>query len=54
MGWAELIISISRPNGKLENRITMNVNVVFPPLSAQGFADIIEKRNSMRVLEFLM
>ena len=24
------------------------------PLSAQGFADIIEKRSSMRLLEFLM
>ena len=42
MRWAELILSISWPMGKLGNRFTMDVNVVFRPLSAQCFTENVE------------
>ena len=43
MRWAELIISISWPIGKLGNSFSMNVNVIFCPPWSRCFADIIER-----------
>ena len=42
MRWADLIVLISRPIGKLGKRFTMDVNVVFRPLSAQCFIENTE------------
>ena len=51
MRLAELILSISRPIGKLGNGLTVDVNVVFRPLSAGCFSANIDESKQHEFFE---